>query len=1227
MLQELYALAPKKLPVLLLMGCTYYSLGMHHLSVLYNEEILAIDSGFAEAYSNLGTTFRALAQGQQSSIASWGQLVLATSRGYCSSLLPHGQPITQKDFYTIAERFYRQGLAIRPRYWDAAINLAGLLSAQGRYQEALDVYISLEMAVEKTAEANERFGNKEIHVAGEGGDRAYVFGLQTAEKSRLERLATKHAAKRPHKEGKPGWDNRESRKDLYYAKGNLSYVLSNVAAAKKEYLKALVVAGYDVASVLASCHSGVMPNPPVTPAQVVVDIANKKEPPISTTKPGSGSGSGGVAATSLMMQTLAKIYQDSGMTHFAVAFYYLSLSLHPVANSCNNLGILLSAHRLDEAIAWYEVGLKLDPNHPHVLTNLGSALKDRGLIAEGINCYKRAIQIQPDFYIALANLANVYKDQGKVDEAIGLYRRALTCKPDFVEAFCNYVNSLLFVCDWAERDENLARISLVVKEQLKAARRSNPVGIPTVLPFHTFTYSTLSAYQVREISRLNAERILWNVTSAPWFRGFPQRPAKITSHALAALPAASQNLETWSAFRNELQRFVSTAFHYPLPQPLPPAKDARLAIGYVSSDFKDHPLSHLMQSVFGMHDRSRFRVVCYALLPPDDSVYAKKIASECESFVDVSRMSIEETVDQIGRDGIQVLVNLNGYTKGGRNEIFAARPAPISMQFMGFAGTMGAGPVLDEVEEMGESGLDVIDGIDGDPDVAFFDTMRDRWIDYFVADEVALPRRTVVGEPRDVEFEQISNGASAPPGPDHKRRKATDSNRVYTENVVYLPNSYFVNDHRQGFRDLPDEEADAIMPGIGRAWVASGGRLEDGVSLPEDQWKAWTREQYLRTKMRQDLFPGIKEDTIVFANMNQSYKIDPQIFEVWLNILRRVPNSILWLLRFPPAAEKHLHGWAVAKAGEEVASRVVFTDVAPKHLHIHRGRIADLFLDTPECNAHTTAADILWSGTPLLTLPKYEFKMCSRVAASVAYATGKWNGEEGAGMRRELAMLGSEAAQRDVDAKAAMIAKVKAKFATGTTDLDWWSRAKAAKELRGGRGSRTEKLQDPDLLGHLMVAGSYKEYEDRAVRFGLGMRWIWKDISGVGTFSPPVGHTGPFFPNRESPTHILTPIGPLVTLRRRLFLTRDRMPLFDTARWVRDVEEGMLLCWERFEEGWAKVTKRNMEELVPLQKIGLDLPLATTGAAGTSNVPTAPLLRSRCLWIDDDDDDQTPSHL
>jgi len=135
--------------------------------------------------------------------------------------------------------------------------------------------------------------------------------------------------------------------------------------------------------------------------------------------------------------------------------------------------------------------------------------------------------------------------------------------------------------------------------------------------------------------------------------------------------------------------------------------------------------------------------------------------------------------------------------------------------------------------------------------------------------------------------------------------------------------------------------------------------------------------------MRKELFPSLSDDAIILGNFNQLYKIEPTTFRTWLRILDKVPKAILWLLRFPDLGESNLKRTAQEWAGESVASRIWFTDVAPKHQHISRARVCDLFLDTPECNAHTTAADVLWSSTPLLTLPRYKYKMCSRMAASI----------------------------------------------------------------------------------------------------------------------------------------------------------------------------------------------------------------------------------------------------
>lgn len=118
------------------------------------------------------------------------------------------------------------------------------------------------------------------------------------------------------------------------------------------------------------------------------------------------------------------------------------------------------------------------------------------------------------------------------------------------------------------------------------------------------------------------------------------------------------------------------------PAPIPIKQEGgyeRLKIGYVSSDFGNHPLSHLMGSVFGMHNSKNVEVFCYALSPNDGTEWRQRIQSEAEHFVDVSAMTSDLIAKLINEDKIQILINLNSYTKGTRNEIFSMKPAPIQV--------------------------------------------------------------------------------------------------------------------------------------------------------------------------------------------------------------------------------------------------------------------------------------------------------------------------------------------------------------------------------------------------------------------------------------------------------------------------------------------------------------------------------------------------------------------
>lgn len=459
--------------------------------------------------------------------------------------------------------------------------------------------------------------------------------------------------------------------------------------------------------------------------------------------------------------------------------------------------------------------------------HLGNIYKEMARLDEAIKCYSVAAMLNPTLVEAYSNLGNACKDTGRMEAAITNYRAALMLKPDLPEALCNLAHALHFVCDWAERDAIMGKVEAVTRQQLLQGQT------PSVQPFHALAHP-LPLKLIRAISICYAQCCNLQVS--------------------AILPT----------FQRECVR-----------SPVVRRPGERINVGYVSSDFVNHPLAHLTQSVFGMHDKTRFKVTCFSLSPSDGSEFNRKISKEVEEYVDISQLSFLDAARFIRALNIHVLFNLNGYTKGARNEIFALQPAPVQVSYMGFCGTMGAS-----------------------------------FIQYLVTDPVASP----------LQLESL-----------------------YTEKLVHMPHCYFVNDYAQ-----------------------SSQAALDPAQCPT----------------RRDL--GIPEDKIVLCNFNQVYKIDPKVLDIWCKILKALPNTVLWLLRFPHVGEVGIRREARARGVPD--ERIIFTEVAHKPEHIKRGACADLFLDTLQCNAHTTGCDILWSGTPLITLP--QAKMSCRVAASLLTALG-----------------------------------------------------------------------------------------------------------------------------------------------------------------------------------------------------------------------------------------------
>ncbi|KAI5735439.1 hypothetical protein M8J77_018346 [Diaphorina citri] len=662
------------------------------------------------------------------------------------------------------------------------------------------------------------------------------------------------------------------------------------------------------------------------------------------------------------LNNLANIKREQGYIEEATRLYLKALEVFPefAAAHSNLASVLQQQGKLTDALLHYKEAIRIQPSFADAYSNMGNTLKEMQDIQGALQCYSRAIQINPGFADAHSNLASIHKDSGNIPEAIQSYRTALKLKPDFPDAYCNLAHCLQIVCDWTDYEARMKKLVSIVAEQLDKNR------LPSVHPHHSMLYPLTHEYRKAIAARhanLCLEKI--NVLHKP--------PYKYT---------------------REL------------------APGNRIRIGYVSSDFGNHPTSHLMQSVPGMHNKSRVEIFCYALSPDDGTTFRAKIAREAEHFLDLSQVPCNgKAADRIHKDGIHILVNMNGYTKGARNEIFALRPAPIQVMWLGYPGTSGASYMDYIITDAVTSPLALASQYS--EKLAF---MPDT---YFIGDHNQmfphLKERFIVSGKNENGKEvsdniAVINATDLSPIIEHTQVKEI-------KELVNPPATNSLIEVSLKVAELPTTTPIETMIASGQVQTSVNGIvLQNGLATNQTNTKTATGEevpQSIVITSRQQY--GLPEDAIVYCNFNQLYKIDPSTLQMWVNVLKAVPNSILWLLKFPAVGEATAQAlgldqhrilfsnvlkavpnsilWllkfpAVGEANIQATAqalgldqhRILFSNVAAKEEHVRRGQLADVCLDTPLCNGHTTSMDVLWTGTPVVTLPGET--LASRVAAS-----------------------------------------------------------------------------------------------------------------------------------------------------------------------------------------------------------------------------------------------------
>ncbi len=519
----------------------------------------------------------------------------------------------------------------------------------------------------------------------------------------------------------------------------------------------------------------------------------------------------------------------------------LSLNASFVPALVTLANILIKLNRYEEALSYLDQALRIAPDDADVLNNRGFVLTELQHTGEALESLDRALGIAPKHIGALDNAGVALYGVGRYEEALAFFDRALAVNSAQADVHYHRGQAL---ANLGRHDEAIAAFQKVLELNPKHAEALGALA-----------FSQLVNCNWKESERLRGELI----------RALEAGTAVIEPFTLLgyAIPPKDHLRYARQYARHRIRAVAS------LPSSGKQHRADKIKVAYLSSAFQRHPTAWQIVELIELHDRSRFEVLGISYGLDDGSDIRARLVKAFDGFSDVVLQSDREIAQLIRDNGVDIAVDLKGFTEKGRPGILAWRPAPVQVSYLGYTATMGVD-----------------------------------FIDYILADRMVLP------------FDQQEN---------------------YSEKIVQLPDTYWVNDSRRSVAEIPS---------------------------------------------RQSL--GLPEDGFVFCCFNNSYKITAAIFDVWMRLLREVPESVLWLLQTNEAATNNLRNEARAKGIDP--QRLVFAPNVEISQHLARHGAADLFLDNLPVNAHTAASDALWMGLPVLTCAGDAF--VGRVALSLVTAAG-----------------------------------------------------------------------------------------------------------------------------------------------------------------------------------------------------------------------------------------------
>ncbi|MCC6303351.1 MAG: tetratricopeptide repeat protein, partial [Gammaproteobacteria bacterium] len=370
------------------------------------------------------------------------------------------------------------------------------------------------------------------------------------------------------------------------------------------------------------------------------------------------------------------------------------------AEDAYNRGVTLTARgELDEAALCYEQALRIRPGLAEAHNNLGMIQLSRARLDEAAHCFRRALDHCPGYVNALFNLAGTLLRQGNNGEAIDAYRRLLALDP--ADSGARIQLGLAHV-GRGELDEAVACFLAVLDSRPDSAEAWQNLG--TARLRQNRTQDAIDCFQKALALKPDSAEALHNLGKARLGQGRAEEAAACFQATLEIDPGLAYVYSNWlmaQLYRADLpparlfEQHRGYAERYEAP--LKPhwrahantrEPERRLRVGYVSPDLRRHSVASFIEPVFAHHDKSAVEIHAYYSHSQQDEVNAR-LKSHADHWVPCLGLSDEALAERIRADGIDILVDLAGHTAGNRLPVFARKPAPVQVTYLGYPATTG----------------------------------------------------------------------------------------------------------------------------------------------------------------------------------------------------------------------------------------------------------------------------------------------------------------------------------------------------------------------------------------------------------------------------------------------------------------------------------------------------------------------------------------------------------